>query len=391
MKKSIMLLALAAVAFVSCKNLADNEYEITGEIDNKFDGKKAILQKPGGMFGQVPVDTVVIKDGEFVFHDTLKLKNPELYSITIDGINGGLVFVMEPGAIDITVHKDTISKSKTGGTYNNEKLEEFKQINFLHDKTLEKFTKANQEKMQAAQTKKDTAAANKIMKDYKKIFEDTNNKYIAFIKENPKALFSLYALQKVASSNITDKEEAKKMFVALDASIKNTEFGKQAAVYFGLAKPEMPKEMPQQPKAGVKVGQLAPPFSAPTPDGKTLALKDAMGKVTIIDFWASWCGPCRKENPNVVALYNEYHAKGLNIIGVSLDKEGESAKWKEAIAKDKLTWNHVSNLKYWKDPIAQQYGVDAIPATFILDASGKIVATNLRGDELKAKVQELLK
>nr|MBP8066820.1 TlpA family protein disulfide reductase [Flavobacterium sp.] len=106
------------------------------------------------------------------------------------------------------------------------------------------------------------------------------------------------------------------------------------------------------------------------------------------DFWASWCGPCRAENPNVVALYNEFHPKGLNIIGVSLDKD--AAKWEEAIGKDKLAWIHVSNLKHWQEPIAKQYGVESIPATFILDASGKIVAKDLRGEELKAKVAELL-
>ncbi len=117
-------------------------------------------------------------------------------------------------------------------------------------------------------------------------------------------------------------------------------------------------------------------------------MKESLGKVTIIDFWASWCGPCRAENPNVVALYNELHSKGLNIIGVSLDED--ATKWKAAIAKDKLTWTQVSNLKGWKDPIALTYEVEGIPATFILDAKGNIVAKNLRGDELKAKVKELL-
>ena len=129
-------------------------------------------------------------------------------------------------------------------------------------------------------------------------------------------------------------------------------------------------------------------FSAKTPEGKTVSLKESLGKVTIIDFWASWCGPCRAENPNVVALYNELHSKGLNIIGVSLDDD--ATKWKNAIVKDKLTWTQISNLKGWKDPIALNYEVEGIPATFILDAKGNIVAKNLRGDELKAKVKELL-
>ena len=117
-------------------------------------------------------------------------------------------------------------------------------------------------------------------------------------------------------------------------------------------------------------------------------MKESLGKVTIIDFWASWCGPCRQENPNVVAIYKEFHSKGLNIIGVSLDKD--KAKWKEAILKDKLTWNQVSNLKFWDEPIAAQYKVQSIPATFILDASGNIIAKDLRGAELRAKIIELL-
>ena len=113
-----------------------------------------------------------------------------------------------------------------------------------------------------------------------------------------------------------------------------------------------------------------------------------MGKVTIIDFWASWCGPCRSENPNVVALYKKFHAKGLNIIGVSLDNNAE--KWKQAILKDGLIWIHVSNLKEWNDPIAKIYEVNQIPSTFLLDASGKIIAVDLRGPDLESKISILL-
>ena len=119
-----------------------------------------------------------------------------------------------------------------------------------------------------------------------------------------------------------------------------------------------------------------------------MSLKESLGKITIVDFWASWCGPCRAENPNTVALYKEFHSQGLNIIGVSLDKD--AVKWKEAIAKDKLVWTQVSHLKFWDEPIAIQYQVESIPATFVLDASGKIIAKGLFGEELRAKIATLL-
>ncbi len=119
-----------------------------------------------------------------------------------------------------------------------------------------------------------------------------------------------------------------------------------------------------------------------------VSLKESLGKVTLIDFWASWCASCRQENPEVVAIYNEFHSKGFNIISVSLDEDAK--KWKDAIAADKMNWTHVSNLKDMKDPIAMQYEVTQIPSTFLLDANGKVVGVDLRSAELKAKINELL-
>lgn len=113
-----------------------------------------------------------------------------------------------------------------------------------------------------------------------------------------------------------------------------------------------------------------------------------MGKVTLLDFWASWCKPCRVENPKLVALYNEFHQKGLNIISISLDKN--AVDWSKAVAKDGLTWSQVSNLKGMNDPIAAQYGVSLLPTTFLLNSAGEIVAIDLDNDSLKSKISELL-
>lgn len=136
------------------------------------------------------------------------------------------------------------------------------------------------------------------------------------------------------------------------------------------------------------IGALAPEIALTDPDGKIRKLSSLKGKVVLIDFWASWCGPCRKENPHVVAMYNKYHEKGFEIYSVSLDKERSS--WLAAITKDNLSWpDHVSDLKYWKSAGAAAYGVTSIPFTVLVDKKGRIVAKKLRGEELENKVKEL--
>jgi peroxiredoxin len=144
----------------------------------------------------------------------------------------------------------------------------------------------------------------------------------------------------------------------------------------------------------ISIGRKAPDFTSVDTNGKLVSLEAIKGKVTIIDFWAAWCGPCRRENPNLVRIYEKYHDKGLEIIGVSLDgnprQKGAKDAWLNAIQKDNLTWYHVSNLQYFNDPIAKQFNINSIPATFIIDEDGLIVAKNLRGQALEDKIEELL-
>ncbi len=121
---------------------------------------------------------------------------------------------------------------------------------------------------------------------------------------------------------------------------------------------------------------------------KPVSLSSLRGKYVLVDFWASWCGPCRQENPNVVKAFNQYKDKGFTVLGVSLDQKKEP--WLKAIEKDQLTWTHVSDLKYWQNEVAVQYGINAIPASFLLDPNGRIIGKNLRGEALTKKLAELM-
>jgi len=388
MKKIALFLAASALV-VSCNKLADNEFEVTGKIDPSLNGKNIVLEQQGPM-GFMPLDTVKVQDGKFTFKDTVT--TPSIRFITVEGKEGQKVnFILEPGKINIEVDKDTLSKSVASGTYNNEKLEEFKKMGNKVYAKAKAFEKANIDKRNEALKINDTVTVNRLTKERVAINKEWESQMVDFIKKNPKAYCNVVALGQVAQMGNRSMDEVKVLFDGLAPEVKKTKEGKQIGDYFAkLEKEKQATPAPADaPSAGVKVGDTAPDFSAPTPDGKNLSLKQSLGKVTIIDFWASWCKPCRAENPNVVALYNELHSKGLNIIGVSLDRE--AGAWKKAIADDKLTWNHVSNLKFWDDAIAKQYSVQSIPATFILDATGKVVAKDLRGAELKAKVLELLK
>ncbi|MFA6951313.1 MAG: TlpA disulfide reductase family protein, partial [Lentimicrobiaceae bacterium] len=138
----------------------------------------------------------------------------------------------------------------------------------------------------------------------------------------------------------------------------------------------------------VEPGKVAPDFTMNDPEGNPVTLSQLRGKVVLIDFWASWCGPCRKENPNVVAAYKKYHEKGFDIIGVSLDRDITS--WKKAIADDNLTWTHVSDLQYWNSAVGKQYGIMSIPSNLLLDKNGVIIGKNLTGEDLTKKLEEVV-
>jgi peroxiredoxin len=381
MKRILLLLTVSAVLF-SCNKAGVNEYIITGTVKGVADGKTVVLEKQDETGQLKPIDTVKIKDGKFTIKGSAK--EPEIMLLQVEALQGKVPFVLENGDIEVNVDKDSIQKSKLSGTFNNDVFSKFNVdvVKFQKEsqKKMMAFQNANMAKMKAAQEAKDTITINKLMKEYQVIQKEGMDFYVKFAEANPKALISALIVDSMLNDPSVDLARAKKIFASFSPELKKYKPGKSIQSKLDkIAKPVA---------AAVEVGTIAPNFSAPNPEGKSISLKESLGKVTIIDFWASWCNPCRAENPNVVALYNEFHSKGLNIISVSLDKDAK--KWKEAIAKDKLSWNQISNLKDFQDPIAITYGINAIPSTYILDAKGTIVAKDLRGAELKAKIASLL-
>lgn len=370
--KKITLLALLTLSIISCNNLKDNEFLISGTANGIENGKKVFveIQDENGVIAK---DTGVIENGKFELKGSTD--NIDLGFIRIENEKINLPIILEEGKIKINIVKDSLQKSTIEGTFNNDKFQKFNNESVAILEKVKKFEKENNPKMQKALAAKDTVTVNKIKKEYQNFQNDMNDYSKTFIKNNPDAFISVLLLENFLMREYIPATEIKSFYDKLDKKLVNTKSAQNIKKTLDLM-------------LAVVVGKPAPKFSAKSPEGKLISLDESLGKVTIVDFWASWCAPCRKENPNVVALYNEYHSKGLNIIGVSLDQD--ATKWKDAIAKDNLSWIHVSNLKYWDEPIGKQYGISSIPATFILDAKGNIVAKDLRGDALRAKVKELL-
>ena len=372
MKKIIFLLFIGLIS-ASFSSYIINEFEVSGIVNGIENGTKVKLQTQDEQKGLKIVDSTTIINGKFSFKGTAD--EPSIHVIQIDKVQGGIPLFIEKGKINITIDKDSISKSVVGGTKNNIDLQKFNTDIQVYQTKMQEYQKLNMQKFQEAQSSQDSVLMNKLMKDYNVLQANVENFTKSYPEKNPTSFISVLIVDNLFNYPNADIESIKNTYAKLDETLKNSKPGKSIQSKIANFK-------------SINIGDKAPDFSAPNPEGKVISLKESLGKVTIIDFWASWCGPCRKENPSVVALYNELHSKGLNIIGVSLDKT--VADWQKAITKDNITWSQVSNLKFWDDPIAKLYKVEQIPTVYLLDKDGKIVAKDLRGAELKAKILELL-
>jgi len=373
---SILVIALLLGCKPSTSN-SEGTYEVFVKADGVYDGLRAYLIKTENGRNKIKTDTAIVFNGAFRFKG--QIKGAEMRALTIDGVRGQTSVFIEPGKINIEIYKDSIHKSKVEGTYNNEVFNDYK------NKYQEKIEAIEAVKAVFLSSEKDSEGLKALQKKGDSLRAQLKNFGYEFIEENNDSDFSLFILEGLTSQKGFDLELASKAYKSIETSIKTKNETNQ------LISNRIKEKIESNPnKSKIKIGMKAPDFTAPNPQGEQITLSKINGKVIIVDFWASWCKPCRIENPNLVKLYDTYHSKGLEIISVSLERGDQKAFWIEAIKKDQLSWYNVSNLKFWQDPIAQAYSVNSIPATFILDENGTVIAERLRGSELEAKIKSLL-
>ena len=365
----IKRLLILLFIFYSCSS-DNNSSTIIGNIDNKSKTKIFLIEADSNN-QPIIVDSTNAIDGSFNFKREVFI--PNINFIQVKDYTGNFPFVLEKGTIEIELYKDSIPSSTSYGTKSNDSFMEYKTKTKAYIKTLNSI----QKEMQEASFKKDTLLYLDLQEEINGISDQIKNYELEFIKLNNDSYISVLILERFLNSKLISQDSAKTHYKNFTKRVVNSPSGINI------------NQILKAPKEPAKVGEIAPNFNGPKPNGDLFYLDENLKKITLIDFWASWCKPCRVANPGLVSMYNKYKSKGLQIISVSLDRDKN--QWLQAINDDGLYWDaHVSNLMFWKDPIAVLYKVNAIPATFLLDENGKIIEKNLRGIQLENKISQLL-
>ena len=320
------------------------------------------------------IDTVQIEAGTFSLSGSSKY--PEMHYLNFEGVRSLLPVVIEAGTITVEAKKDSIQKASIKGTKSNQDV-----ARFLEE--VRTFNQALQEisfELRNAMLSKDSLNVSDLQEQYDDIVVKIADFEINFIKENPDSYVSSLILEQRVTSGQIDTTEAQDLLDQLDNRIQMT---KSAQNILELLRQKELQDEANKEAPGV--GDVVPDFEAPSPNGELVSLNQAKGKFTVIDFWASWCKPCRNQSPALVELYNTYKSQDVNIVSVSLDRSNK--RWLDAIEDDGLNWTHVSNLKHWQDPIAEEYNVRSIPELFLIDDNGTVLA---RSHDL-ASIKSILK
>ncbi len=369
-------LIFAAAAWLPLAAFAqDGNYTVQGKVGSLNAPAKMYLQY--SIKDKVITDSVTLKNGAFKFSGAVGDAPVNAYLVLNDKGNGANYkdykpIYLESGIISVRA-KEKISDAKVDGPKTNQDNERYAALNKPLDdeqNALDAKVKAQTDEQRNSET-----FQRAITKEQKALDAKESSLNKKFIKENPGSLVSITALETLAAYG-ADYADIAPCYESLSAELKQTESGKE----FGERLPKL---------KAVAIGEMAPLFTQADTAGKMVSLESFRGKYVLIDFWASWCGPCRRENPNVVKTFNQYKDKNFTILGVSLDKANGKQKWLDAIHRDKLSWTQVSDLKFWKSETADLYVVRGIPANFLVDPSGRIIAKNLHGFDLEDKLAEL--
>jgi peroxiredoxin len=282
---------------------------------------------------------------------------------------------LEKGTITLVADKALEDGTITGSPINKEN-ERYKKFLAPFDEQMDSINKdfgaATDEQ------RRDTNFTKGLGERFQKAMADKRALMAKFIKENPNSFFSIVALKELSVHNNMNLTILEPMYNGLTPELRNSPAGKEFAA-------SMEKER------NLAIGSMAPDFTQNDIHDKPVKLSDFRGKYVLLDFWASWCGPCRQENPVVVKAFNKYKDKNFTVLSVSLDQPGKKDQWLAAIKKDGLEgWTHVSDLKYWSNAVVALYGVRGVPTNFLIDPAGKIVGRNLRGELLEQKLAALL-
>lgn len=363
------LLVMIGAFLSACAN--EGRYTIKGSALGFSDGTELILFELDDNSKSGPKDTLVVQNNLFSATYPYDEDMPLNYLQVEPGRN--VVFFVENQDLSITLDKDDASNVQVAGGVVNTAYYDYlaATAGFTQQK------EALQERIREANQYQDDLLARELNNEVKAIDELRQNYTLEFVSENSNSVFGLMLISELLGSEVINSVQATGYLDAL--SPKYQEHPMTADIRAQI-----------KAKNANGIGAEALPFEAPTPEGGMLSLEQAMGKYTLIDFWASWCKPCRMENPNVVRVYNKYHERGLNIISVSLDRQGQKDRWLKAIEDDNMDWYHVSNLQFWQEPIARAYGVRSIPQTFLLDENGIVIAKNLRGQALVNTLESLM-